>query len=523
MVEPLARQSLLASLLLLAAAAPALAQDRLDLSGTWTLKPTPNSPGSVTFSGRARGPEGDTYAMAVTLPDGTSRGLRATFDGRTLSTVPADGGTGAAAAPGPSVGLVSVIDAGTASGTTSAPAATATPPPPSPEGRYTLTITPATATRPVTHSFRATGPVHPAGGTPVERFGRLEVPKAIETLELTGITFTSDHGVLCEYETDWRAGGARIPEPEWTTAKAHPISHTMDTAITVRVEVQVGPADAAPARVTLVGDGPGAVDFRQEVELKPGENTLELTSTGALPRRVQELDLAVTWSVEGATATVRPASTTTPVFVTFGAPAASGNAPGFTTKRMRKAIQAVGAVGDLEPHAIVRTIISKWGHYNLRVAFHNAWELADDKIDPTTGGLVGADCQTIVRFTRDVIQQVGVPGQADYVVIYAHCKDPAKGLESLNARNYMTNPRQMHNDHFDRKWNRGSWYAVLVDGGGGRNNYEAALKFSYDGTQKYYPGGVNAVMDDPDQIIRVFTTMSWVSGKDIKGTIHAYR
>lgn len=521
------RVALLAGVLL-GLAVPVLAQDRPDLTGTWTLRPDPTAPGSVTFSGRAPSGAGDVYAMTVTLPDGTSRALSASFDGTTLRTSPApDGaaGVGAPPATGPSVGLVAVIaDApGTTSETGATAAPSAAPGAAASEGRYALTTVAASGGSGRTAlAFKATTPVDPAGLTPVERFGRPVTP--IASVELTSVTFTSDHGLLTDHASSWDAGGSTFPEPEWTAARQHPISHTMDAPVSVKVELTVGPADCNGAQVTLVGDGPDGADFRRTVELKAGKNTVELTSTGRLARRVQRLAFDVRWSVEGVPAGVgvQPASTSTPLFVTFGTPTATGNAPGFTLKRMQKAIEAVSATNSLDPHAIVRTIISKWGHYNLRVAFWNAWELAEDKVD-ASGRLVGADCQTIVRFTRDMIQQVGVPGQADWVVIYAHCKEPTKGLESLNAQNFMTRPIQYHNDHFPRKWNRSSWYAVLVDGDGGRNNYEAALKFTHDGVQKYYPGGVNAVMDTPDQIIRVFTTMSWVSGKDIKDTIHAYR
>jgi hypothetical protein len=143
-----------------------------------------------------------------------------------------------------------------------------------------------------------------------------------------------------------------------------------------------------------------------------------------------------------------------------------------------------------------------------------------------TGQLVGADCQTIVRFTRLLIKQVGVPGQADFVVVYAKCTAPTVGIESLNAANYMTKPRQLHNDHFPAAAvpARARWYAILIDGDGGRNNYEAALRFTHDGTKKYYPGGVNAVMDHPDQVIGVFTRMSWVdpAARAVVDVIHEY-
>lgn len=607
----IARPSYLALVALLLGASSAFADDRLDLSGTWKLKPNQQAAGAVVLSGRQPGPQADTYAVAVTLPDGTVRSLQGSFDGTTLRTSLGTGtGTGREpGASGASVGLARVIDRAPGESSETGPAPTTSerrPEAPS-EGTYTLTTLPGTGGRPPVHRFDAAGPADPAGATPVERFGRmalelkvigatavpqgerltlaasvtpeqegaftwtaapadavelagtgaavevtgkregqvtitcsfrsslgdtrevahpLTVGDGIKRVELTGLTYVSDHGVLRDYEADWGVGGSVFAEPEWTPSKQSPISHSMDTKVKVRLELKVEPADAAPTTFELRGDGPGGLDFTKTVELRGGTVTLELESTEALPRQVRALELGVTWTLPAAGVAIEPASTSNTVYVTVGAPEEVGTSPGITLKRMKKAVEAVGALGTLEPHRIVKGIISRWSHFNLRVAYRNAWELADDKVDPATNELVGADCQTIVRYTRDVIKQVGVPGTAQYVVIYAHCKEPAKGLESENARNHMTSPRQYHNDHFPEQASRRSWMAALVDGSGGLNNYEAALKFSEGGSEKYYPGGVNAVLSSPDEVIGVFTTMSWLDmddGLKVMEHIHAYR
>jgi len=610
--------ALRAALLVFFASSAAFAQERLDLSGMWKLKPS-GGDGGVGLAGRVVGAEHDTYSMVVTLPGGGSRSLEATFDGTTLRTkLPRGGspnpGTETPAGGSPSVGLAHRVENGgattTEGGSTTPGDGTRRPPaapPPPREGSYRLTTIAETGDRPGAHRFEATGAVSPEGAMPVERFGRvllhlqvrgpaevatlasatiqarvlpsdssgsfvwsaapadlvtlapsgasvvvtgkkggdatitcsfashigdsrsvthaLKVVPGIETVEVVGVTYVSDHGLLREYESDWGTGGSVPSEPEWTAAKQGALSHTMGQKVKVRLQLRCGPEGAAKTKVTVAGAGP--VAFSQEVELTAGEMSVELESTTALPSKVQKLDFAVTWTA-GALP-VQPASTSNVMYVTIDTPHAQGNSPGFTTKRMAKAVELVAGTNSLEPHAIVRPIISRYNNYNLRVAYHNAWELAEDKKNDS-GGLVGADCQTIVRFTRDVIQQVGVQGTADYVVIYAHCKDPSKGLESLNARNHMTRPRQMHNDEFpgEARDDRSSWLAVLVDGDEGLNNYEAALRFEHGGKKSYYPGGVRAVFDNAEEIIGVFTTMSWVSsdtGKYViqKPHIHNYQ
>jgi len=612
--------ALRAALLVVFVSTSALAQERLDLSGPWRLKPS-GGEGGVGLAGRVVGAEHDTYSMVVTLPDGGTRTLEAKFDGSTLTTRlpvrPMNDQVGTETPPvGPSVGLAAVVEDTDGTGAPSVESVPGNPgtdetrrptPRPSPvrDGVYRLSR--AAGGRTPAYRFDAVTPVDPRYATPVARFGRvvldvqlggpaslttpatatilaklvpagttgtftwtaepadavsfapsgasvvvtglraadvtltckaeamgqtaekthaLKVEVGVQTVEVVGVTYVSDHGLLREYDADWGVGGAVPSEPEWTAEKQGALSHTMGQKVKVRLQLRCGPEGAAATRVTLAGDGP--VDFSQEVELTAGEMSLDLESSAVLESKVQKLEFGVTWSAGALT--VQPASTTNTMYVTVDTPHAQGNSPGFTTKRMAKAVELVAGTNSLEPHSIVRPIISRYNNYNLRVAYHNAWELAEDAKE-ADGELVGADCQTIVRFTRDVIQQVGVQGTADFVVVYASCKDPATGLESLNARNHMTSPRQYHNSEFPEAADpaRAGWFAALVDGSGGLNNYEACLRFEHGGRKSYYPGGVRAVFSEVQQVIGVFTTMSWVASdgsgelKVHEPHIHRYR
>jgi hypothetical protein len=343
---------------------------------------------------------------------------------------------------------------------------------------------------------------------------QIQIRPVIETIEVASVTFDSDHGLLTDNAKTWANTGKALPEPEWTAKEQHPISHTMNERVKLTVTLKIKPEGAVPQEGTLVAKGPNGLEFEADVTFKAGEVKVTLDSgRTTLPKKLQKLDLALDWSVKDVEGIGALSTTHTPTFVTLDTPRTPTRRPGVTLKRMEKAIAASSATGSIDPPTIVKSVISTWNHYNLKVAFSNAWELGADAKDPTTGELVGADCQTIVRFTQNVIAMVGVPGKAEFVVVWAKVKSPKKGEESLNARNHMTSPVQWHPDRgTDAKKKR--WAACLVDSSGGLNNYEAALRFTHGG-KRYYPGGVNAVFKNPDEVIKVFTTMSWVDFDDI--------
>lgn len=354
----------------------------------------------------------------------------------------------------------------------------------------------------------ATGSVHTAQL-------EVQVRPAIETIAVASVTFSSDHGLLTDNAKTWGNLGKKIPEPEWTAKAQHPISHTMNERVKLRVTLDVKPKGAVPQKGKLVGKGPNGLKFKADVTFKAGEVTVTLDSGSTkLAKKLQKLDLALEWSVKGVEGIGALSTTHTPTFVTLDTPRTPTRRPGVTVKRMEKAIAATSIPASTDPPKIVKSVIGTWSRYNLKVAYSNAWELGSDKKDPTTGKLVGADCQTIVRFTQNVISMVGVPGTAEFVVVWAKVASPTKGEESLNARNHMTRPPQWHPDR-KTDASKKRWAAALVDKSGGLNNYEAALRFTHGG-KRYYPGGVDAVFKNPDQVVKVFTTMSWVDFDDVE-------
>lgn len=353
-------------------------------------------------------------------------------------------------------------------------------------------------------------------GTVYETTHFVEVKPAFASVSIASVTYRSDHGVLKEFEGGWNDGGTVISEPEWTPTAQHPISHTFGEKVKVRVTLNVTPKDAPVFSAYLRGDGPGDLDFRKRVRLRGGRQTVTLTSVAKLPESIQEYDLRIKWRYTLRDTTQGPeiGETATTAFLTMGDPATPSRRTGITTKRMRQAIKAISGSSSQDPHAIAKHVIGKWNHFNLDVAYWNAWELGDDKTNPETGELVGADCQTIVRYTENVIGMAGVPGKAEFIVVWAKVKKPEKARANPVSDGHMGNPRQYHNDHFDDVDDRAGWIAYLIDGNNRPNNYEAALRFTHGGQKLYYPGGVLAVMENADEVLRVFGSMSWVDSRD---------
>ena len=343
--------------------------------------------------------------------------------------------------------------------------------------------------------------------------------KPIDGIHIRSLEIKSDHGLLKDHDSNWNDGGARFAKPEWTPAKSNPVSHTMDLPVEVELTFEVTPPDACPETGDIVGTGPGKLRFEKTAfTFSAGKHSVVLKSTEKLEKKIQALAFDIDWATHNVSASFSPGKTSTTMYVTMSTPQ-TPRSPGVTLKRMRHAVDATGGAGSLDPHVIVKHVISKWNEFNLSVAFNNEWELADDKTFPPghrkAGQLVGADCQTIVRHCESVIKMVGCPGKAEAIVVWAKVPTPAKAEENAFPRPNVTDPEQRHNSFRKPDPRRNDWIAGLVDGSGGLNRYEACLRFTYPeggpgpGATKYYPGGVTSVMSNANQVIRVFTNMSW--------------
>jgi len=225
-----------------------------------------------------------------------------------------------------------------------------------------------------------------------------------------------------------------------------------------------------------------------------------MTSSNKLPKDVtvhrgQTIDWTIKWGTwEHSLGVTGPFD----IYATVSTPARSDNV---TTKRMAKAVEFVGNAPSLKPHDVVQDIAFKWTNFNLDVIYANEWELAAN-IDK------GAQCIDLVRFIQAVIGMVGLPGVAEAVQIWAMPTDAFKAIESPyhGGGMYMVPNRPDGSS------------AALLDGDFRPNNFEAALKFNHDGKLRYYPGGVQNVIDNPDKVLLVFECLAWIRG--IKGSTY---
>ncbi len=317
------------------------------------------------------------------------------------------------------------------------------------------------------------------------------------------LAFTSDHGVMRDNDKDWSAAGAPYPQPEWRSlepgkALSAPISHAMDSHVDAELGFDVLPASAAPESVSIIGDSDvDFLRFSHTATIGGGnDKTAAMSSIGKLPGKVKVfrdkfIDWKVKWGAwEHAVARTGPFT----LFVTIADPANPG---AVTYRRMAKAVELVASSPTLDSHDIVKTIMFRWTNFNLDVRYANEWDLAGD-MD------TGAQCIDLVRFVQSVIGMVGAPGTAEAVVVWAKPTAPAVAIErpwphaGMSSSEVAPHPGEP------------SWSAALLDGDMRPNNFEAALKFIDGGVMRYYPGGVQAVMTTPDEVLRVFNCLAWI-------------
>jgi hypothetical protein len=131
--------------------------------------------------------------------------------------------------------------------------------------------------------------------------------------------------------------------------------------------------------------------------------------------------------------------------------------------------------------------------------FGGAWPMADYR--PRRTG----ECQAIVRFVSDVLRQLGVPGKAETVFVFAKTSKPFDATENTTGNRYRTvalvdqevteaDVGKLFPPNHTRMKN-----GISI----GFNNFEACLRFTHDGVQIYYGGGAGAYKDK-DAVITAF-------------------
>jgi hypothetical protein len=285
------------------------------------------------------------------------------------------------------------------------------------------------------------------------------------------------------------------------------------------------------------GAGPEGLRLEPDGGEELAADQVAVASTRALPRRVDKLSLRVGWRAEGGIA-LDPEASESVVYLTMDRPV-EGDAKaeaedGVTVKRMDRAVSWVAPLRSSRPHAIVRALMARFPNYTLRPSpkvprrYHHptyfnevggAWALSDYEAE-------SAECQAIVRLVRGMLRQLGIPGEARTLAVWADPEiddgrsavtafledDPSAGLDRTKV---------VHGKR---------WLAALVDApveegevypashtvlrgrktSPGFNRYEACLEFTHEGTTRDYGGGAG-VFRSRAAVLRAFWGLVWVS------------
>ncbi|OOG55626.1 hypothetical protein B0E48_13435 [Rhodanobacter sp. C03] len=322
----------------------------------------------------------------------------------------------------------------------------------------------------------------------------------------------------------------------------------MDLAVSVELTLQIEPPDACSEVGDIRGESilNGLVFEKTGVTFAPGPLTLHMESAGKLEKTVHVLSNSIHWSTT--TSTALSDSTSDTIFVTVDQPRDTGNhTHAVTRKRMRMAMELVSPMASTNPHHVVHELMKKIPGYALKANpavpskfnhpkyFNNeggAWPIAD-YIE------YSAECQAIVRFARKIILQLGFPGEAVMVYVYA---DPASPKTAKEDPESTAMPALHHHPGYSlvdqevTEHDVGRRYppsqTKMPDGttSMGFNAFEACLKFTAKNGPEgksgslethYYPGGENgsreksadAVLKHSFQALVQFTS-AWYPNDD---------
>lgn len=413
--------------------------------------------------------------------------------------------------------------------------------------------------------------------------------KKLIALTITRLEFLDDHRVLSDKvgpDADWQPGGTKYVDKEggahWKPGKSFPASVTKATKLALAVEIAVVAADTDPVDCVITatptgGRGDTKKALRFEITATTGGAgtlKLRLSADEALPDEVFDCpDFSLAWSAKIGEKTFDLGTTGAHhLYVTHGTPNPAGAplptpfgseaAPledGITEKRMSAAVKLTEEMWRAiikvpmpefkdrnDPHVIVRALMASVAGYTLakdpsvppehvhptyfnhQLSRAGAWPITEFREQK-------AECQAIVRMVRGILLQIGCPGDARLVVIYAR-SDVDGGDTPLedsvippdgDATKYRMSPldQKMHLSaglHRDTP----RVHAGLLQGealtdsevkvgdapplGTVFNAFEACLKFTHAGKTRYYGGGVPmSAFEDTRAVIRVFQQLVW--------------
>jgi len=358
-------------------------------------------------------------------------------------------------------------------------------------------------------------------------------------LQIEALQFKTDHGLIRDNVKDWTKSGTVVPAPEWkrTPPTNGPITHTRKKTIEADATFSVPMAGAETKSATAEGNARiESMSFKATAaeSFGPGgEKTVGVKANEALPDLVGVVKAAIAWRAKAER--YHPAGSSGPhlVYVTYGDPIDAGfPEDGVTIKRMKKTMEWIGqawAAGKRKPVDLIEAVFSKFNGYRLGFEMlprgQRAYLAAHPKalaalmaagfatfMNSGIGGAwplaefsnYGGECQAIVRLTRAMAHQVGLPGKIEVKYVSSQPSDPYKARVLDDPGVDPGGPIPGHT------------YA-LVDGevvvgheygardGVGFNRYEAYLKYT-DGGVTWFGGGIGRMPDSTteDDLVKVF-------------------
>jgi hypothetical protein len=297
----------------------------------------------------------------------------------------------------------------------------------------------------------------------------------VPNFEVLELTFTTDHNLLKDNNSDWEDSGTKYTEPEWKSGTNNPISQTKNTNVGVKMKIKVTPTDTPSKSYNVVGSGPTGMNFDTSLSLAGGDNADKTaTSTDKLEDKIHAINGSIEWKFKLSGGESTPVNTGShKVYVTYGTPGGSS----ITEKRVAYVVDK--ASGQADPHDALAAVHG--GSYVLGSATPTPiWKIA--------GGTPG-ECIHLAQFDDAAIQMLGCPAGS---IRYLYVKLGESSKESASSSDWEI---------------RASDGAKLIFEDGstppGLNNWEAALKYTSGGTTKYYAGGAgiyNSVQDCMDAI-----------------------
>lgn len=289
---------------------------------------------------------------------------------------------------------------------------------------------------------------------------------AVVKAELKSITFTSDHGVLKNNNSDWTDSGTTYSEPEWVkdAGTNNPITHTKNTKITANVTVKVSPSGL---NFDLIGTGSNYASFTKTGNSSSGsEQTISVTAGSNLPANITTLSETISWKIR--ITDVNPvfeqivgSSGPHKIYVTAGSP--------YGTVVTEKRVNHVTTVcnGTSTAHSCAEKIHDSTAAYALGSATPSPiWLIA---------GGTPAECMDLAKFNKAGVEMLGLPAGS---IVYLY---PTLGYGAKETSSPGNNEI--------RGSDGASMYFQDYSSPPGYNNFEGAFRYDVEGMTKYYAGG----------------------------------